>query len=57
MRLNDKIISINVTYIEKINHLEFYKNLKINQELELTINRDGKTFNINFVLDKFLDGN
>ena len=57
LRLNDKIISINGTSVEQINHLEFYKNLKINQELELTINRDGKTFNINFVLDKFLDGN
>ena len=50
LRLNDKIISINGTSVEQINHLEFYKNLKINQELELTINRDGKTFNTNFDL-------
>lgn len=56
LRLNDKIIAIDGVSVEKLNTLEFYKSLKIDQELELTIIRDGDSFNINFILDKFLDG-
>lgn len=57
LRLNDKIISINNVQVEKLDRLKFYKSLKLDQKLELSIIREEKPLKINLILHKFLDGN
>ena len=56
LRLYDKIISIDNVQIEKLDRLKFYRGLKLNQKLELSIIREGKLLKISFILNKFLDG-
>ena len=56
MRLNDKITAINNISVEKLDRIKYYKGLKLNQELELTIIRDDNSMKINIILNKFLDG-
>ena len=56
LRLNDKIIAIDGVSVEQLNTIIFYKRLELNQRLELTIIRNKKQIKINFILNKFLDG-
>ena len=56
LRLNDKIIAIDNISVEKLDRIKYYKSLKLNQELELTIIRDDNPMKINIILNKFLDG-
>ena len=56
LRLYDKIISIDNVHVEKLDRLKFYRGLKLNQKLELSIIREGKPLKISFILNKFLDG-
>ena len=56
LRLNDKITAINNISVEKLDRIKYYKGLKLNQELELTIIRDDNSMKINIILNKFLDG-
>ena len=54
LRLNDKVIAIDGELVKNLDRLNFYKNLKIDQKLEFTVIREGKTIKINFALNKFL---
>ena len=56
LRLNVKITAINNISVEKLDRIKYYKGLKLNQELELTIIRDDNSMKINIILNKFLDG-
>lgn len=55
LRLNDKITAINNISVEKLDRIEFYKSLKLDQELELTIIRANNLMKIKFILNKFLN--
>jgi len=57
LRLYDKILEINGVKVTELNRVEFYKSLKLNQELELLISRNEEAIKINLVLDKFLGSN
>lgn len=47
LRLNDKVIAIDGELVKNLDRLNFYKNLKIDQKLEFTVIREGKTIKIN----------
>lgn len=51
LRLNDKITAINNISVEKLDRIKYYKGLKLNQELELTIIRDDNSMKINIILN------
>ena len=48
------MIAIDGELVKNLDRLNFYKNLKIDQKLEFTVIREGKTIKRNFALNKFL---
>lgn len=57
LRLYDEILEIDGVKVSKLKRVSFYKALKLNQELKLTLRRNGDTLKTNVVLDKFLGKN
>lgn len=57
LRLHDEILEIDGVKVSKLKRVPFYKALKLNQELKLTLRRNGDTIKINVILDKFLGKN
>ena len=53
----DEILEIDGVKVSKLKRVPFYKALKLNQELKLTLRRNGDTIKINVILDKFLGKN
>lgn len=57
LRLYDEILEIDGVKVSKLKRVEFYKSLKLNQELELKLRRNKDTIKINVVMDKFAGKN
>lgn len=57
LRLYDRILEIDGVKVNKLNRVQFFKSLKLNQELKLIVNRNGELLQMNVILEKFLGGN